>query len=352
MDAQNGKSLGEAPDIPAPPELMPEAASARTVEAFAQQVKAMFTAAYLRGKINYQPWTISVDDEVTHAAATHYTARLLPSRSEVAHAAATMASHWRRSTTASGYPISVNGNRYQAMVWLAGRMATRPEETIAIRDSGVQLDADDPRIELQWAEVYHPRPGGGRDRAQVPLKHRDKGVVRVIRPAEEDREEFVQVLSRHRALHVKEPDPASSDPARRDPYFFTTHRGKPIDLSNFSDTWWKPVMAQAFPGPAQEHLATLPFRRLRAAAITDWLVVLGYTTQEAAEDAGNTQAEIERHYKGVIDSLPRRRRGAPPVPTTPTSAEAVIDSLEQLDELELAAVLLAARRKARMLTDR
>lgn len=335
--------IGVPPVIPPPPELVPETASARTIEAFAQQVKATFTAAHLRGKISYQPWTISVDDEVTHAPATHYTTRLLPNREQVAHAATTMASYWRRSTTAEGYPVSLNGGRYQAMVWLAGRKGTRPEETIAIRDSWVKLDDDDPRVELQWAEVYHPRPGGGRDRAHVPLKHRDPGVVRVIRPAEEDREEFVRVLSEHRRLHVADPDPASPDPERRDPYFFTTHRGAPVDLSNFSDDWWKPAMALAFPDPATAHLVILPFRRLRAAAITDWLVVLGYTTQEAADEAGNTQAVIERHYKGVIDALPPRRRRRPNVPT---SAEALIEGLEHLDDDELAAVLLAARKRA------
>lgn len=330
---------------PEPPVLTPEAASARTVEAFAQQVKAMFAAAYLRGKISYQPWSISVDDEVTHPAGTHYTARLLPARTQVAHIADVMATHRRRSTTVEGYPVSVTGERYRAMVWLAGRHASRPDETIAIRDSWVKLDSDDPRIELHGAEVYHPRPGGGRDRVQVPLKHRDSGEVRVIRPVEEDREEFIRVLSELRSRYVSSSD---SSTVGTDGDRFTTHHGRPIDLSNFSEKWWKPVVAAAFTDPAEAHLADMPFRRLRAAAITDWLVVLGMGTQEAADRAGNTQAVIERHYKGVIDSLPPRRPSRTGV-STAGSAETIIEGLRHLDEDELAAVMLVARKRVKQL---
>jgi hypothetical protein len=338
---------GRSPMLPPPPEPRPEEATERTIEAFARVVKAMFDAAYKRKLIPYLPCTPSVDDEGKHAPAIHYTTKTVPDLDQVRRAAATMGSSWRLSSTPDGYPVSINGGRFQALIWLAGTQATRPEESIAIRDSWVILDDGDPRIELHGAEVYHPTPGGGRMRVGVPLKHREWGDIRVIRPETEDVKEFCAVLAEHRQRYVAAATQFSPDPDERDPHFFTTHRGDPIDLSNFSDKWWKPAAAQAFTHPGEAPFAGMPFRRLRAAAITGWLV-RGCTTEEAAAKAGVSQAVLEKHYKGVLSVRSNSRR----VSVAADMPALLAASLDSLDEAQLWALVTSAKAELRGRLDR
>jgi len=327
------------PALPPMPRLDDERSSARTLEAHARTISAMLRTAHDHGLIPYLPWTAVVADEVPNAGATSYTARLLPSRTQLAAIMAAISRAERRVQGPELTRCTATGERYAAMVWLAGREAPRPEETIAIRDSWVILD-DDPRIELQWAEVFSSLPGTrGRERVRVPLKQRAPGEIRVIRPDPADRDEFVRILTHHRARFV---DPARSQRVGEDPYFFTNHMGQPVDLGNFGD-WWKQALATVRVSDHSAALANLPFRRLRAAAITDWLIVRGYTTEQAAMKAGNSQAMIERHYKGVLEQRPRPVPGAPMTVGRSTDLAAF---LRELPTEELTSLLLGAQQES------
>lgn len=326
----------EAAAAIAMPDLTPEECAARTVEAFAQQLGALLTHAYKRKWIAYDLWTDDVKDEVPQAASTSYTRRVVADRSQVGELVSTMRKYTRSWRARNNEVRIVDGDRYAAAVWVAGRMGTRPEELIAIRDSWVILEPADPRIVLRHAEIVQPAfDDQPRRRERVSLKHRAEGEVRVLRPDEHDRAEFIEVLGRHRRDHV---DSATG----ADAYFFTTHNGVPLELSNFNDNWWKPVRDLVFAN--ERYLADMPFRRLRAAAVTDWLFVLGWNTGVAAEMAGHSQAILEKHYKGVISERPRDNTGhqravpSPPVvpvdPSTLTAAQIAERKAELLSELE------------------
>ena len=133
---------------------------------------------------------------------------------------------------------------------------------------------------------------------------------------------------------------------RRRHRLFTTHTGAPVDLGNFSATGFKPAVAAAFASPADQHLATTPFRRLRAAAITDW-ISHGFSSEEASEKAGNSSVVVERHYRGCSTPAPDRRpmpRSRPVVP---------VWAAELPDDFELAAlnVVVIAERRHRLERD-
>ena len=285
------------------PEPRPEIAGARTIEEFARAVKSMLVEAHRRGRVPYQPWTAEVDDAVVRAQAPHYTTKSVLSREQVWRAAAAVAAIERVSWQAGRQRRVNSGGRYEAVVALAGRKGLRPEETVALRRSWLELDRARPRIALHNAEVYHPLPGGGRVRAVVPLKHRAEGEVRYVYLDEaDDDDRLLDLLRRHLESYVAERDGASSDEARRDPYVFTTFSGRPIDLSNWTRAWWQPAARAALIRPGEAALALSPFRLLRAAAITSWLQD-GRSLDYCARTAGNSQAVIEKHYKGVLDEV-------------------------------------------------
>ncbi|HEY0646197.1 MAG TPA: hypothetical protein VGD39_22475, partial [Nocardioides sp.] len=158
--------------LPAAPDLAAEVASARTIEAFARTVREMFHDAYAHGLIDYQPWTARVDDEVPRASTPAYSTKLVPSRDEVGVISQTMRDVTLTARTMLGRREQCSGNRYSALVWIAGREALRPEESIALRDSWVILDDEDPRIELHGAEIFEVQKVGPRKRVLVSLKHR------------------------------------------------------------------------------------------------------------------------------------------------------------------------------------
>lgn len=324
------------PVLTAPPELAVESVKPRTIEAFAQAVRSALQDGHLHQKIGYQPWTVVVESQVQRSAMPHYSTKTLPDRDQVHLLASTMAARWRRSTTTDGHPCSVNGARYAALVVLAGREAPRPEESTAARTSWLHLDDGDPRIELQWAEVNHALPGGGRVRTRVPLKGRQPGEIRVVRL----QPDTVDALRRHIENFVPRPNPNGLTEDERDPRLFTTHSGAPIDLGNFAEAWFKPAVALAFASPGDQHLSTMPFRRLRAAAITDW-IFHGASSGEASEKAGNSAAVIEKHYRGVFDSRPRPQT-APALTTH--SGDFVVDRLDDIQLAELSQLVMAERR--------
>jgi hypothetical protein len=278
--------------IPDAPELKPEIVSARTIEAFCNQLKALLVAAHLHQIIDTPAWTPACDDLTITAATTSYTTRTLPNRDQIAALVHTMTTH-RRATRRPG----PTGERYAAMVDVIGTAALREEELAAARLSWLHLDGPRPYIEVAWSEVY-ARGEHGRERIQVPLKHRSSDETRIVWI--DDR--LADVLRTHVDRFVADPDPDSADDHERDPHLFTTHRGNSIDFSNWVNHWWKPVVASTFTHPNDQHLAGLGFNRLRAAAITAWLTD-GCTLDYCARQAGNTQAVIEKHYKGVITEV-------------------------------------------------
>ncbi|HEV7886564.1 MAG TPA: hypothetical protein VGO92_03330, partial [Acidimicrobiales bacterium] len=295
---------GRAPNPAGPrPEPKPEVAGARTIEEFARAVKSLLVEAHRRGRIPYQPWTAEVDDAVVRAQAPHYTTKGVLGRDQVWRVAAAVAAIERVSWQAGAQRRVNGGSRYEAMVAVAGRKGLRPEETAAMRRSWLELDRPRPRIALRNAEVYHPLPDGGRVRAVVPLKHRVEGEVRYVYLDEAgDDERLLALLRHHLDAYVAEPDEASSDEAGRDPYVFTTSSGRPVDLSNWARAWWQPAARAALSRPGEAALALSPFRLLRAAAITSWLQD-GRSLDYCARTAGNSQAVIEKHYKGVLEEI-------------------------------------------------
>jgi hypothetical protein len=324
------------PVLTAPPELRAESVKPRTIEAFAQAVRSALQDGHLHQKIGYQPWTVLVESQVQRSAMPHYSTKTLPDRDQVHLIAGAMAARWRRSTTADHHPCSVNGARYAALVVFAGREAPRPEESTAARASWLHLDDGDPRIEVQWAEVNHSLPGSSRVRTRVPLKGREVGEIRVVRL----QPDTADALRRHIENFVPRPNPNGVTEDERDPRLFTTHSGAPIDLGNFSEAWFKPAVALAFASPGDQHLSTMPFRRLRAAAITDW-IVSGASSGEASEKAGNSAAVIEKHYRGVFDSRPRAKI-APGLPKR--GDDFVVDRLDDVQLAELSQRVMAERR--------
>ena len=310
------------------PEPKPEIAGARTIEEFARAVKSTLVEAHRRGRIPYQPWTAEVDDAVVHAQAPHYTTRNVLSRDQVWRVAAAMATLERVAVGPSGSRDLRSGGRYEAMIALAGRKGLRPEETIALRRSWLELDRARPRVALRNAEVYHPLPGGGRVRAVVPLKHRAEGEVRYVYLDESDDDERLLALLRdHLDAHVPMPDHDSTDPDR-DPHVFSTASGRPVDLSNWVRSWWQPAVRAALGRPGEEALAVSQFRRLRAAAVTSWLQD-GRSLDYCARTAGNSQAVIEKHYKGVLDEIgyDAARPARPAPPGQQTTCDAAVTDL-------------------------
>ena len=340
-EERNAAAEGRDPVIAPMPELEPEVCTARTIEAAARTVKAMLSDAHQHGRSSHQPWTAYVDDEVPAAAATSYTTKLLPNRAQVQVIADAIATERRMVAGPDRNRFEGTGARYSAMVWLAGHEGPRPEETIAIRDPWVILDDGDPRIELHWAEIYETINGQrGRNRLRVPLKHRVPGEIRVIRPEPEDRDEFVRVLSEHRKKFV------NTTLTGEDPYFFTNHMEEPVDLGNFG-LWWRQTLETTRTTDTSPVFTNLPFRRLRAASITDWLVTLGFTTEEAATKAGNSQAMIEHHYKGVLEQRPRRAAESPSVAaaTLPTMGPDLAARVGKMSDVDLARLMIAAQQE-------
>lgn len=325
------------------PELEAEVASARTVESACREVRGMFTDAYLRGRTSYQPWTSEVDDQVIRASPVVYNLRSVASPAQVDRLVANMAASTRWSVDARGRRVEASGARFAAMVMLAGKKGLREEELGGLRWSWLELDGDRPRIVLRGAEVYHPLDGGGRARVRVTLKHRPAGEIRIIDLT--DTPDLVEALRSHLDLFCPRPDHESDDPDAIDPLVFTTHRDTPIDFSNWVGAWWKPCVAATFTDPTEEHLRGLWFTRLRAAAITAWLID-GRTLEWCARQAGNSQLIIEKHYKGIIDEIGYLGR-----PTTPTPPETALATVE-VAEMSVAELAAAQARLADELTRR
>jgi len=174
----------------------------------------------------------------------------------------------------------------------------------------------------------------------VPLKHRMPGAVRrfeVTDPRE------VASIRRYFERYVPEPDPTCGDPDARDPRVFTTHRGAPLDLGNFKEAWWKPVVDRCFGDSDGAHLRALQFRELRAAAITSWLTE-GLSLYRCAQKAGNSPDVIEKHYSGVLEDIgyeDKRRNAAAP------SAPIDLASLSE-NELQVLARAVGAERHRRV----
>lgn len=301
--AAGSDGLTEVPDLP---EFTPEEASARTIEAFAQQLGVLLNYAYDHELIPDRLWSQALKDEVPTAAGACYTTRTVPSRYEICDVTEAMSAA-TRTFRRGGTAVTVNGERYAAMIWLAGRAGPRPEETIAIRNYWVLLDPDDPRIELRYAETVQPKHDGQpRERAVVPLKHHGADEIRVLRPDPHDRAEFIDVLNRHRQAFV-------DTSTHKDPYFFTSENGGPVTLANFNRDWWRPVRDQLYRD--HRHFSALPFRRLRAAAITDWLAVRGWSTRQACEMAGNTDDYREALRRSPLVATPDSQRSGSVPPT-------------------------------------
>ncbi len=142
---------------------------------------------------------------------------------------------------------------------------------------------------------------------------------------------------------MPQPDPESEDPDARDPRVFTTHTGAPMDFGNWTKHWWKPAVAAVF---GEDHpLHDLRYGRLRAAAITSWLVD-GETLEWCARQAGNTPGVIEQHYRGVLDEIgyeerqrERARRRLPSGAASSTLVEADLATLTARDLAEIQARL-------------
>lgn len=296
------KRTGQPFVIPPAPLLEPEEASARTCEEFARQTKALFTTAAAHGLITESPWTAAVDDATIRPAKVHYTTKNVLNRHQVERIAAGIAAHTRTSRTPDYAIVHVDGRRYLAMVLLAGIDGPRPEETIALRLSWID---DRPgrgmRIGIRGGEVDQPKKltGANRARTSVELKHRGPDEIRWI----DVDVDVAAALRAHIDEFVPTPDPTSTDDEKRDPHVFTTHWGRPVDLSNFAEKWWKPVVSTLFDNPQERRFVGCTFHRLRAAAITGWLRDRGFTTYQAAMKAGCSRGMIEDHYAGVLDEI-------------------------------------------------
>ena len=334
------------PQLPAVPELVAEEASARTIQSFCRELKGLLTQAHQRGLIPYQPWTAVVDDHVVWAGPVNYTTKNVANRDQVRRLAEAMAAVELPALDRTGRMVPADGRRYAAMVELKGIEGPREEELTALRLSWLELDGPLPRLGLRHAEVFEPLDGGGRERIVVPLKHRQQGETRWVDLTDEP--ELVERLRCHVRDHVPRPVPGSDDPDERDPYVFTDHRGRPIDFANFG-RWWKAARDAALVEPGDEAIRGLPFRQLRAAAITGWLV-RGETLAWCAEQAGNSQSIIEKHYRGVNAEIgyhrTRRPRLVPDAPAPPPAdpASRTPDELAKLPAEEVASLLEACSR--------
>jgi hypothetical protein len=305
------RALREGGPVPAPPVLDAEVASVRTIEATTKTVAAALGAALVEELIDANPWTAKVTSRVESPARTHFTERSLPSPEAVARIADAIAAATRTSIV-GGKRTEVTGERYRYFVEFTYWLHTRPEETRAVRDSCFVLDHPtlEPHVVLREAitMVAARFTAGGRSYEIVPLKARGEGDERRVWLTPEQ----ARMARRHRELFVPDPDPASDDPDRRDPLWFTTHNGSIIDPSNFNANWWRPTM-EALTGqlPICERLK---FRHLRHAGITRRILDGEGSIDEIADDAGNTPEVIRASYRGVIDAAehdgPRRRRAS------------------------------------------
>ena len=294
------------PVLPPVPLMRVEEADGRTIEEFARNVKSALNDAALRRRVPYLAWQAEVDDVVVHSASPNYTTKTLANRLQVDRIARTMAALTREARDADGKPCVISGERFVEMVVVTAHYALRPEETIAMRRDWLDLDRPRPRIVVRCAEVYEPLDSGGRERQEVPLKHRPAGEVRYVEVEAADVPMFRRLLER------LDREGAMS----ADDYLFTQESGAPMELSNWREKWWKPCVEATFTAPDEAHLAGLQFRLLRACAITNWLVS-GRKTEWCARKAGNSQSIIEKHYKGVLDEIDYDREHGDNVPPEP-----------------------------------
>ena len=321
---------GRAPDLPPPPTLEPERASSRTVESVAKLVKSMFEEAASRGWIDYQPWTRDVDDRTISSAATRYTTKQVHRREQVDRIVAALGDV-QREIVLDGRWVTVDGQRYQAMVQLGGYKGPRPQELIAIRRSWLELDRHRPRLVLRNALSK------GR---VVPLKHRRVGEVRYVYL--DDEPDLVAALREHLERFVPEPDPESDDPLLQDPYVFLTHQGALISLKHFGDRWYKPAVRSALDRAGEEQLAQSTFKLLRASAVTHWLAEKGWTIQRSADQAGNRIEVIEKHYAGVLSEIGYEESVRVPAEAPPVDASELPDQLTDLPATALTELIQLA----------
>lgn len=327
--------LGRALVVPAPPALLAEVATRRTVRAHTDVVRAALGEAHAEGRVQANPWTARVDKAVARSPRTHFELARLPDRDQVAAMAALVAGTKRRMYVAGQGLVLVDGERYRLLIEGTTDCFLRSEEVEGLRCDDVVVQGPEPGLRLCRAEVTYPLrySAGTGSRVEVTLKHRDDGVVRVV-PFRGGRAE-AERWAGHMARFCR-PDPSSADPERRNPRVFTTHTGAPLDTAAFWDLWVRPVMADAL-GEAAPAFEGFQFRLLRHTGIS-LMLYAGAHYEEVARLAGNSPEVVRRHYKGVIEAAERATRSATRStrggPGEPGAVAVLASQLVALDDAE------------------
>jgi hypothetical protein len=343
---------GEQPILPERPILEPMCVKQRTESFTWQAVEGVVALALEYRWITFNPYTKSVRDQVRRVdRGAEVDSREVATQDEVTELVRAMSQHTvlMRNMKTWRYE-EISGDRYSLFIEVRGRFSLRIEEAVALFDSDfMDLDTDQPFLRVQGAEPSLPEDpmGVGAAARRGPLKHRRRGEWRDI-PIPLD---MVPRINAHIDRYCA--------PNGR---LFTSPFGCWLNTENWKPHFWEPVV-DAVMAPlevpadatAREQrliheanarravLQSAPFRNLRHAGITAWLLE-GYSVTVVAQMAGNSLEVISNNYAGVIRELQRPKPTQKPAAIVAPAAPVDLSSLSEADlEVVLAELL---RRKA------
>ncbi len=280
--AFNEREAKRAAEEGRPPKLRVETASANTERSFRVTMGTFVKAAHSHGLIASNPLEAVL---TTKATASPVSIRRVLSLAEVQRLAKLVAAE-------------PDGERYRALIIVAGTTGLRPGELCGLRREDVFLDADDPHLLIDGTER-----GGKRS----PLKHRPAGEERNV--------PLAPVTVAALRLHL-------DSGWAGEQYVFTSPRGQALDLSNWQSRYWDPVMPILAKSTKKPCPPGTGIRWLRKTAITWWLTS-GIDVYQAAKWAGHSPQVLLDHYAGVIDLSPRSAIGKLAANTPETDDEPV-----------------------------
>ena len=241
----------------------PLTCSPRTEQVFAQTRVMVLRAAAGRGILQA---AILDSMRLRGRGRTVWSSRMTLNQAEVAHLAQLMAGHQ-------------SGQRYTALIVLAGTAGLRPGELAALKVDDMFLDAPTPFVRVSDSGTQKP--------GEARLKHRQVGGWRDV------------PLVPHAVDELREHISSGWTSGER---LFSSPEGERLDLHNFTAQYWKPVAEPYARRLGKPIPANVGMRFLRKAAITWWLDS-GVDVYTAAKWAGHSPTVLLEYYACATESL-------------------------------------------------
>jgi integrase len=245
------------------PKLRVEACSPNTERSFRVTLGMLLTAAVVSGHLPKNPMK---DLTARRSEGQPVTLRLVLSIAQVI----------RLSELVAAMP---GGERYRALILLAGTTGLRPGELVALRMEDIELDPPSPRLSITETE---------RNGERRPLKHRRKDEIRHV--------PLAPIAVAALRAHIAAGHPNGER-------VFTSPEGEALDLGNWTPRYWHTATAQLTAETRKVCPEGMGLRWLRKTAITWWLQS-GVDVYQAAKWAGHSAQVLLTDYAGVIDDSP------------------------------------------------